>query len=360
MIYNRVEKSEAYSSRVSLARKDELVSPDLKQKAFDPQNGGGFLSSKKQSKQSAELFPGIRSCRPLPQKGSDVDFDTPSFRAPRTSLTQKPTLPLPEIQNEEPIPQGETSSKIEKDILTRLPHQGGAILAKLIGMITDYQTVSQQNQLEVFKATSDHLEEVRQKQLELVLNQIKQRKDSETWSYRGEMMNYLGAATGIIAGTGMIGSSVMSGGTSAIPGIKVLAGSLLSIGATIAGKRYNEKKISTAVALGGAILSGFGMWKAVKDFEAFTKLFGFANTTVGGVMQTAIAHRQGRVKAEQFGISAKNIKLQFKREDNEQTMRKIVGEMNSSKESTNLIGAATKALRTEDEIKSRIALGSKY
>jgi hypothetical protein len=61
-----------------------------------------------------------------------------------------------------------------------------------------------------------------------------------------------------------------------------------------------------------------------------------------------------------YGINAKNVDLKFKREDGEQTMRKLVGGLKASKESTDLLGAATKALRTEDQIKSRIALGSKY
>jgi len=397
--------------------KDELEALLLKRRKLDHQNGTDFLTPKKSSDESLELFPEITRSLLLPEEGSDVDFDKPSFRAPRERAASKPTLPLPEPQHkpakevekalsikpksswisgylpwnwnqnapkigEHRKEQGEkaqskstqtqplvryadrvkakTTSQEDRDALDHLPNHGGAILAKLIGMITDYQTTSQVGQLEVFQANSDQLEEVRKEELKVALEKIAEHKALETWSYRSEMMQYLGAATGIISGTGMIASGLYTGGATVAPGVKALAGGTISLCATIAGKHYKERKISTAVSLAGSVLTGAGMYAGLKDLGKLAKHVELATSSVSTVMQTTIGYKSHETAANMYGINAKNVDLKFKREDGEQTMRKLVGGLKASKESTDLLGAATKALRTEDQIKSRIALGSKY
>jgi hypothetical protein len=252
------------------------------------------------------------------------------------------------------------SSQRDKDELAHLPKQGGAILAKLIGMITDYQTMSQSGQLEVFSATSDSLEEVRKKQFELVMEQIRNRKENETWSYRAEMLEYFGIATGIVGGSTMIATSVATGGSSAIPGIQMLAGSAITLGAKLAGKHFDDKTpITPVIGLSGTLISGWGMAKGMAALGSIPKTLTTAGNLTSKATELIVGQKSIKTKANQFGLNAKNAKLQFKREDNETTMRKLVGGLKASKESSDLLGAATKALRTENEVKSRIALGSK-
>ncbi len=251
------------------------------------------------------------------------------------------------------------SSQKEKDDLAHLPNHGGAILAKLIGMITDYQTMSQSDQLKVFGATSDTLEEIRKKQFELVMEQIRNRKKNETWSYRAEMLEYFGIATGIVGGSTMIASSVATGGSSVIPGMQMLAGSIITLTAKIAGKSFSDKTVTPIIGIGGALLSGWGMAKGMAALGSVPKTLTTAGNLTTKATELIVGQKSTKTKANQFGLNAANAKLQFKREDSETTMRNLVGGFKASKASSDLLGVATKALRTEDEIKSRIALGSR-
>ncbi|WP_316357539.1 hypothetical protein [Candidatus Neptunichlamydia sp. REUL1] len=392
----------------------------LKKRSIENQNALDLLKPSKAEK-STELFPEIKKTLPLPEEEVEVSFDQPAFTAPREKKERKPALPQPEwvaaksTQTEAPkeswltgwIPWGrekentkmakhretedapltnprvraETSkaspretepligyhhrvnargsSQKDKDELAHLPKQGGAILAKLIGMITDYQTMSQSGQLEVFSATSDSLEEIRKKQFALVMEQIRNRKDMETWSYRAEMLEYFGIATGIIGGATLVGASFTTGGTSAVAGYQMLAGSAISLSAKLAGKYFKDNTYTPIVGLGGALVSGWGMAQGMAALGSIPKVLATSSNATMKVSELLISRKGIQTKANQFGMNAKNIKLQYQREDNETTMRKVVGELKSSKESSDLLGAATKALHTENEVKSRIALGSK-
>lgn len=391
----------------------------LSKRNIENQNALDLLKPSSQGEKSKELFPEIQRMLPLPEEEIEASFDKPAFAAPREKKESKPTLPVPELvapkptvaakstQTETPkgswltgwIPwnreKGSTkiaehretqevpltnpwvraetepligyhhrvnargSSQRDKDELAHLPKQGGAILAKLIGMITDYQTMSQSGQLEVFSATSDSLEEVRKKQFELVMEQIRNRKENETWSYRAEMLEYFGIATGIVGGSTMIATSVATGGSSAIPGMQMLAGSAITLGAKLAGKHFDDKTFTPIVGIGGALLSGWGMAKGMAALGSIPKTLTTAGNLTSKATELIVGQKSIKTKANQFGLNAKNAKLQFKKEESETTMRKLVGGLKASKESSDLLGAATKALRTENEIKSRIALGSR-
>lgn len=391
----------------------------LSKRNIENQNALDLLKPSSQGEKSKELFPEIQRILPLPEEEIEASFDKPAFAAPREKKESKPTLPVPELvapkptvaakstQTETPkgswltgwIPwnreKGSTkiaehretqevpltnpwvraetepligyhhrvnakgSSQRDKDELAHLPNQGGAILAKLIGMITDYQTMSQSGQLEVFSATSDSLEEVRKKQFALVMEQIRNRKDMETWSYRAEMLEYFGIATGIVGGATLVGASVTTGGASAVAGYQMLAGSAISLSAKLAGKHFKDNTYTPIVGLGGALVSGWGMAQGMAALGSIPKVLATSSNATMKVSELLISRKGIQTKANQFGVNAKNIKLQYQREDNETTMRKVVGGLKSSKESSDLLGAATKALRTENEVKSRIALGSK-
>ncbi len=340
----------------------------LKKRSIENQNALDLLKPSK-GDQSTDLFPEIQRMLPLTEEEVAVNFDQPAFAAPRAKKENKPDLPKPTVAAKstqtEPLigynyrVNNQVSSQRDKDELAHLPKQGGAILAKLIGMITDYQATTQSLQLEVFSATSSNLEEIHKKELELLIEQIRNRKDMETWSYRLEFLSYLGAATGIVAGSAMIGTSFTNGGVSAIPGIQMLAGSAISLVGNISSRYFDEHKITPLIDLAGNLLSGYGIAKGVKDFDSALKAFGFANASIGGIAQYAVQRKVNQNNASRFEMNAKNINLQYQREDNETTMRKLIGGFTSSKESSDLLGAATKALRTENEVKSRIALGSR-
>lgn len=290
------------------------------------------------------------------RKTEDVPLTNPWVRAETPKTRPSETEPLIGYQRRV---KSTGSSQKDKDDLARLPNQGGAILAKLIGMITDYQTMSQSGQLEVFSATSDSLEEVRKKQFQLVMEQIRNRKENETWSYRAEMLEYFGIATGIVGGSTMIASSVATGGSSIVPGLQMLAGSAITLGAKLAGKHFDDKTFTPIVGIGGALLSGWGMAKGMAALGSIPKTLTTAGNLTSKATELIVGQKSIKTKANQFGLNAKNAKLQFKKEENETTMRKLVGGLKASKESSDLLGAATKALRTENEIKSRIALGSR-
>ena len=290
------------------------------------------------------------------RKTEDVPLTNPWVRAETPKTRPSETEPLIGYQRRV---KSTGSSQKDKDDLARLPNQGGAILAKLIGMITDYQTMSQSGQLEVFSATSDSLEEVRKKQFQLVMEQIRNRKENETWSYRAEMLEYFGIATGIVGGATLVGASVTTGGASAVAGYQMLAGSAISLSAKLAGKHFKDNTYTPIVGLGGALVSGWGMAQGMAALGSIPKVLATSSNATMKVSELLISRKGIQTKANQFGVNAKNIKLQYQREDNETTMRKVVGGLKSSKESSDLLGAATKALRTENEVKSRIALGSK-
>ncbi|MCB1106704.1 MAG: hypothetical protein KDK76_01240 [Chlamydiia bacterium] len=361
------------------------------------------------SEKKGDLFPEIKRNLSLPEEGAEVDFDRPSFAAPREKQVSKPTLPQPELVSEAP---GKTSSlwdslpwpfgrsqkkseeeetpastpneekkstsqkggepliglqrrlkapihtKSDQDELSHLPNQGGAVLAKLVGMITNYQTMSQLSELEIFSATNENLDEVRRKQFELVKEQIENRKDQENWSYRRELLEYFGISLGIFAGATMIGTGVVTGGASIVPGLQTLGGSAITLGAKIAGKYFDEKTFTPFIGAAGVLLSGWGIAKGMASLGSLPGVMGTASNATFKVSELIVGQKSLDTQANQYGISARSVKLQYQREDNQQTMQKIVGGFKSSKESSDLLGAATKALRTEDEVKSRIALGT--
>ena len=122
---------------------------------------------------------------------------------------------------------------------------------------------------------------------------------------------------------------------------------------------FKDNTYTPIVGLGGALVSGWGMAQGMAALGSIPKVLATSSNATIKVSELLISRKGIQTKANQFGMNAKNIKLQYQREDNETTMRKVVGGLKSSKESSDLLGAATKALRTENEVKSRIALGSK-
>ncbi|MCB1110228.1 MAG: hypothetical protein KDK64_04550 [Chlamydiia bacterium] len=358
-----------------------------------------------------ELFPEIKRALPLPEEApTEVNFDQPAFAAPREKPESKPTLPPPVWVETKPakkkeesnspsswlrgwIPWGESKSSSvtigehrqteeapkmvepvvdyhrrvgyvpsqrDRDELSHLPNHGGAVLAKLVGMITDYQAMSQTSQLEVFSVTSDRLQELRRKQFETVLEQIRNRKDLENWSFRRDLLEYFAITTGIIGGATLIGASITTGGASAVPGYQMLAGSTIALSAKLAGKYYEDQTYTPLVVAGGTLFSGYGMATGMAALGSVPKMLATATTATTKFSEFAIGLKHNETQANQFKVNAKNVKLQYERENNQQEMQKLVGGLKASKASSDLLGAATKALRTESEIKSQIALGNKY
>lgn len=420
-LLKRKELDSRFPQQVNLKRpaEEELEQPQAKKSRFE-----AYTPVKEESKKSDLFPEIKRSLPlPDEDEVEEVQFDRPAFVAPREKQESKPALPLPAWADAKPpkkdeaeestigswirgmIPWGKEKSGITvgshreekpatqgwvkgvkpqtarervepligyehrvnykhqketQDELSHLPNHGGAVLAKLVGMITDYQNLSQVSQLELFADHSDRLEELRKQHFENIKKQIANCKDMETWSHRRDALEYLGIASGLVGGATLISSSMATGGTSFAPGVKMLAGSGLALGAKLSERYWGRNALSTTATIGGAVLSGWGALSGMRSLGSIETMISAAGETASSATNFIIGRKMTQNRADSFGINADNVQINYKRETNEQDMRKIVGALKASKASTDLLGATTKALRTENEIKSQIALGNKY
>ncbi len=308
--------------------------------------------SRKRSREDGELFPQVKRMKTaLPEEGAkNIDFNRNSWSSAKPNQETEQKALIATHRNEKKPLQFE---RVEKDPLFYLPKTGGYYVAQIIGQAYEVHMLVQKNQLEVFKVTQDSVEKLRGEKLELMKQQIANGELQANWSYRGELLQYLGISANFFGGLGL----TMAGNP--IAGAAMMGGSALTVGAKITQHHTDQKVLAAIMTLGGMALSGYGMSGGLLAALTANDLPGklaTAAATVNKFAEFQVGRKHTEAQAGQRGLQSQTVTNQFKRETEKQEMDKIVGSF-AKKEHINTVATAAKLISTEDQIKSNIARG---
>ena len=411
MVDTRIEQTFNPQLSEPLQRKDASFERKSNRGRLKSQRVEAYgMEAKTASEEEKDLFPHIPRTRSLTESDAEkIDFDTPSFRSSlkpdsskasvtlgghskqsestsiwsrywpfgskeseKTSLVEEasPVALSPLIDYQKRTKSNEKT----KDELSHLPAQGGLLLARLVAMSLDAQEESQKGQLASFFETQKNLQRVKREQFESAIEEVKNRKEMEKWSHYLDYLEYFSMLSGLAGGIALIASSPAHGGVLAGPGAKMVAGNALALTAKLAGKYFHDQKYSAILTWSGTLIAGLSSGSSLlssskqliinqpklAQFKSCLSIVDLASQMVGKASEAILSREGNRVQSNQYKINARNVTLQHKREMNDLETKNIIGGLKASRESTELISAASRALRTESEIKSQIALGNKY
>lgn len=308
------------------------------------------VSRKRKHDDKTELFPNKKRCMSLPEKGTEnVDFNRNVWTSSKPQATQ--TEPLIGTDRTLPPPKFE---HVEQDPLLHVPKIGGYYIAQIVGQAYELHLVVQEKQLEVFKVTHAGVQKLRDDQIELVRDQIKNQQIQAKWSYWSNALEYFGIAANATIGTGVL----LSGN---VPlGAQMLAGSALSLCGKLARDFTDHHYKGAALSLAGALVSTYGakgQLATVVDNTLPQKL-ATSVTTFQKVSEVGVAYKQSQSQASFFANRAKQVTNEYKRKTAEKEMEQIVGGL-GKKDQTQVIAAAAKTISVETQITGDIARGGK-
>ena len=308
------------------------------------------VSRKRKREDEAELFPNKRRCMALPEKATEnVDFNRNVWTSSKPQATQ--TEPVIGTHRPLPAPKFE---HVERDPLLHVPKVGGYYIAQIVGQAYELHLVVQEKQLEVFKVTHAGVQKLRDDQIDLVREQIKNQQIDAKWSYWSNAIEYFGIAANATIGTGVL----LSGN---VPlGAQMLAGSALSLGGKLARDFTDYKYSGAGLSLAGVLVSGYGVqgqMGAVLNNNLPQKL-ATSVTTFQKVSDLGVSYQQSQSQASFFANRAKQVTNDFKRKTAEKEMEQIVGGL-GKKDQTQVIAAAAKTISVESQITGDIARGGK-
>ncbi|MCP5504437.1 MAG: hypothetical protein H7A41_04715 [Chlamydiales bacterium] len=343
---SRDEEQTAPISR-KRTRPEEATLVSRKRQRVEPQEASS-VSRKRPREEDTELFPNKKRCMALPEKATEnVDFNRNVWTSSKPQSTQ--TEPMIGTHRALPAPKFE---RVDQDPLLHVPKVGGYYIAQIVGQAYELHLIVQEKQLEVFKVTHAGVQKLRDDQIELVRDQIKNEQIQAKWSYWSNALEYFGIVANATLGTGVL----FSGN---VPlGAQMLAGSALSLSGKLLRDFTDHQYKGAALSLTGALVSGYsGLDAGVLDNSLPQKLASSV-TTFQKVSEMGLAYHHGKAQTSSFTNKAKQVTNEFKRKTAEKEMEQIVGGL-GKKDQTQVIAAAAKTISVESQITGDIARGGK-
>ncbi|QVL56827.1 MAG: hypothetical protein KFB93_05430 [Simkaniaceae bacterium] len=331
-------------------REEEQTAPVMRKKArFEAQTAS--VLGKRKREEETELFPNKRRCMALPEEATqNVDFNRNvwSSAKPAQASEQQAVIGTHKAQ---PTPQFE---RVEKDPLIHMPKVGGYYIAQIVGQAYELHLVIQEKQLEVFKVTHSGVQKLRDDQIELVREQIKNQQIQANWSYWGNAIEYFGITANAAIGTGVL----LSGN---VPlGAQMIAGSALSLSGKLVRDFTDHSYKGAGLSLAGAVVSGYGVSSELATVfnNDLPQKLATSVTTFQKVSEVGVSYQQSKAQASHFSNRSKQVKNEFKRKTAEKEMEQIIGGL-GKKDQANVIAAAAKTISVESQITGDIARGGK-
>ena len=309
------------------------------------------VSRKRKREEETELFPNKKRCMPLPEKATEsVDFNRNVWSSAKPTQNVEPQTVIG--AHKAPVtPQFE---RVEKDPLLHMPKIGGYYIAQIVGQAYELHLIVQEKQLEVFKVTHAGVQKLRDDQIELVRDQIKNQQIQANWSYWSNVLEYFG-----ITANAAIGAGVLLSGNVPL-GAQMLAGSALSLTGKLVRDFTDHNYKGAGLSLAGAVVSGYGVKNELATVftHNLPQKLATSVTTFQKVSEVGVAYQQSKAQVSQFTIRSKQVKNEFKRKTGEKEMEQIVGGL-GKKDQAQVIAAAAKTLSVESQITGDIARGGK-
>lgn len=338
-----------------------------------------------QQKASKQLFPVIEPKAFLPTETESVDFDKPFYMAPQEKLasplplTDKPVLPLPELEPLEmeltPIAKAHANQEVltQTDADLTQMFEGtvnmlGLIWAHIVDDIYKTRQSGHEHTADTLQTYVKKREKINEDFFDNVEKVHENFKTNETWSFLYNVVEFLTISTGLIGGIALI-----SGGQF-YPGGQMLAGSALSMGSFALKQMKYDAKYVAALGISGAVMTGWGMNKGLK-IESIKNLF--QNITkskfdtdkifdkLQEVGETALQLSSTLTKYMQLGsqkiqhqLESANNTLGVERLKNRDDIQKTIGGLKMD-DLIELSKAASEQMRMKGEIVTRILLGSR-
>ena len=342
---SREDEQTAPISRKRTRPEEATLAPSKRQRL---ETETAQVSRKRKGEDEAELFPNKRRCMALPEKATEnVDFNRNVWTSTKPQATQ--TEPVTNTHRPLPAPKFE---HVERDPLLHVPKVGGYYIAQIVGQAYELHLVVQEKQLEVFKVTHAGVQKLRDDQIELVREQIKNEQIQAKWSYWSNALEYFGVVANATLGTGVL----LSGN---VPlGAQMLAGSALFLGGKLTRDFTDHQYKGAALSLAGALVSGYsGLDAGILDNSLPQKLASSV-TTFQKVSEMGLAYHHGKAQTSSFTNKAKQVTNEYKRKTSEKEMEQIVSGL-GKKDQTQVIAAAAKTISVESQITGDIARGGK-
>ncbi len=335
----------------------------------------------KKAKTEGELFPNIEAKQALPEKGSEVDFNSSFLHKKAKPEVTKPELPKPETiysHRQEPLINYNSrmsykptkySSQFEKDLIG----SDSGLMLKIANNIIEMRMGEQLDLLESFKHLNDKMRHIRSEKSKVLNDLAENAKLEDYWSSMRSLISYLTAGVGLVMGVGMAAYGVHTAYCGALAegyealvtfaaglatiqsGVMTTIGGLGSIGSQwMQEKKYNEKMVN-AIALCSSLLVGYNaIPQALPQSLLTTKTAMTAMKAFGGIGESISQHQISKTKANEYRIQAEANGLQFNREKNKSKQSKALGGMKLT-ELTDEVKAASGQIADEDRLKERIA-----
>lgn len=344
---SREDEQTAPISRKRTRTEEATLAPSKRQRV---ETEAAPISRKRKREDEAELFPNKRRCMALPEKATEnVDFNRNVWTSTKPQATQ--TEPVTNTHRPLPAPKFE---HVERDPLLHVPKVGGYYIAQIVGQAYELHLVVQEKQLEVFKVTHAGVQKLRDDQIDLVREQIKNQQIDAKWSYWSNAIEYFGIAANATIGTGVL----LSGN---VPlGAQMLAGSALSLGGKLTRDFTDHQYKGAALSLAGALVSGYGVQGQLATVldKSLPQKLASSVTAFQKVSEVGVSYQQSQSQASFFANRAKQVTNDFKRKTAEKEMEQIVGGL-GKKDQTQVIAAAAKTISVESQITGDIARGGK-
>lgn len=335
-----------------------------KRKREDEQ--GTFTSEEpplKRAKTGGELLPSVkRTEKALPEKGSDVNFNTSFLHAKKPEGTaRKSDLTLGAHRRDQILLNFDERLNAKDPEMTdferKLLASDLGHLVRVATQVIDMRMDEQKETLESFKLLSEKMRHLRGEKSKVLDDMIENAKLQDYWSSARDMISYLTTGLGIVTGVGTFTFGVATGNPVFVKsGILSILGSIGNMSTKLMTDKNYDEKYTNAVALISTLLVGYNSLNSLPVpenmglFEKGKTILGISTTAGQSVTQYQInqANAKGHI------IQAETAKVQHHHDKNKTKLTKTLGGLKLT-ELLNEVKAASKQIGEEDKLKERIA-----
>jgi hypothetical protein len=308
---------------------------------------------KKGKRDQDALLPHIEKTNPLPQEGSDVNFDRSFlYSKPLTLDARRRDQILLNFEERLNANNSELTDFEQKLLASDLGH-----LLKVATQVIDMRMDEQKETLESFKLLSEKMRHLRGEKSKVLNDMIENAKLKDTWTSISDMISFFGAGLGFATGTATIFWGACTGDDAFVKsGILSILGGMGSMSAKWMADKNYDAKYTSAVSFISTLLIGYSSFKTlpIPKNMGNTEIVKSFLQVMGVSTQSLTQYQISQANAEQYTIQAETSKLQFHHDKNKSKLTKTLGGLKMT-ELMNEIQAASKQLGEEDKLKERIA-----
>nr|NGX51095.1 hypothetical protein [Chlamydiota bacterium] len=252
-------------------------------------------------------------------------------------------------------------SPSQQDEFKRSLNQLGAMWAEVIDDIYETRASGLEATSKILKTHVKERNRINQEFYKLIDEVHANTKKEDTFSFIYNLVEFFLISTGMIGGAGLVAFGLNSGSLpAAYYGLEMMAGSGLSMGSFALKQLGYDPKYVAALALGGALLTGFGLKQGFAVFarEGLAKTLSAISSGAFTINNAVSTHMDLGSQKTKSLLEGRSNELTIERVKTRDDLKKALGAFKMEGHS-DLVRAASKQMETEEKVKSRILQNSK-